>query len=129
MEVFMQEQFKRSLEALLSNRWYVVINQNPLAGRRLDIEFPKPGPVEVMLSEDHFSFHDDYGTWCSNIPYSIDSYKGELKFVVHCWDDRDKDPSNRFIRTVRFVRSPSDPSWDQLEQVFYKVYGKPDCYF
>ena len=121
----MRHRFKKALETLLSNRQYVVINQNPLRGQKLDIEFPRPGKVEVFIGENSFSLHDDYGTWCSMVPCSVDLYKGELTFYVICLDDRDKNQKNRFLRTFRFVHNPSSPAWAVIEELFYKLY--PDA--
>lgn len=118
----MRHRFKKALEQLMSDKQYVVISQNPWFGQKLDIEFPRPGKVDVMMSESHFSLHDDYGTWCSMVPLSIDLWKGELRFLVTCLDERDKNPKSRFIRTFRFVKSPQSQHWATVEELFYKVY-------
>lgn len=119
-----RKEFEQALATLLTDKQYVVIDQNPWAGRRLSIEAPKPGNVKVKCDEEYLSIHDNYGIWCSLVPWSIDVWKGELVFKVTTHDIRDEDPSNYFLRTFRFVRSPSDKNWEIIENLFYVVYGR-----
>lgn len=109
---------------LFTDRQYVVIDQNPWAGRKLSIEIPRPGKVMCNAGEEHLSIHDSYGIWCSLIPKSIDLWRGELSFYVKCSDVRDEDPSNRFIRTFRLINNCSDTAWEVLDRLFYSVYGR-----
>jgi hypothetical protein len=118
------ETFKTSMEALMLNKHYMVIDQNPWASR-LSIEVPKPGKVEIQLMSDTFSIHDDYGIWCNLIPMSIDPYKGEMRFRVNTYDSR-ANGDNLFIRTFKFLRSPSSEHWEKLEYLFRKMYQPPE---
>lgn len=119
-----RKEFADAIALLLTDRQYVVIDQNPWAGRRLSIECPRPGNVKCSAEEEYINIHDAYGIWCSLIPWSVDLWKGELIFAVMTRDKRDEDPDNRFLRTFRFVRSPSDKAWEVIDRLFYTVYGR-----
>ena len=119
-----RKEFADAIAVLLTDRQYVVIDQNPWAGRRLSIETPKPGNVKCSAEAEFINIHDSYGIWCSLVPHSVDLWKGELVFRVTTRDHRDS--GEGFMRTFRFIRNSSDPAWEVIDRLFYTVYPRPN---
>lgn len=120
--VLQRKSLADALSALLTDRQYIVVDQNPWVGRKLSIEVLRAGHVKATAEAEYINIEDTHGLWCNLIPYRLDLYRGELIFVVQCMDERDH--GDRFLRTFKFIWNSSDTNWGIIDDLFYKAYGR-----